>query len=129
LIWALLALLGIPIWFIAVVLIAAFRNRKAVRSNPEVFDFKLRKDDGWQRSKSYARWVSDVFIIHTGIALIRSDAAQAESIDVLGIIDPPPKGFEESPTEVHLKFASGEEFSAAVSTENLAAMLGPGQNR
>ena len=68
-----------------------------------------------------------MFIIHTGIALIRSDAAQAESIDVMDIIDPPPKGFEEGPTEVHLKFASGEEFAAAVSAENLAAMLGPNE--
>ena len=55
--WALLALLGIPLRFIAVVLIAAFRNRNAVRSSPDVFEFKLKKGDGWARLKSFALWV------------------------------------------------------------------------
>jgi len=69
-IWALLALLGIPIWFIAVVLLAAFRNRNHVRANPDIFEFEHRKGDGWQRGKSHARWVSDVMILHSGIALM-----------------------------------------------------------
>jgi hypothetical protein len=54
-IWATLALLGIPIWLIAIVLIAAFRNRNKVRANPDVFEYKLKKDDGWKRKKGYAR--------------------------------------------------------------------------
>ncbi len=61
-IWATLALLGIPIWLIAIVLVAAFRNRNKVRANPDVFEYKLKKDDGWKRKKGYARWVSDVLI-------------------------------------------------------------------
>ncbi|MCH7789589.1 MAG: hypothetical protein IH940_09120, partial [Acidobacteria bacterium] len=48
-IWATLALLGIPIWFIAVILIAVFRNRKQVRSRPDVFRFAEGTDDGWAR--------------------------------------------------------------------------------
>ena len=71
-IWALLALLGIPIWFIAVVLLAAFRNRNHARANPDIFEFKRRKGDGWQRGKSYARWVSDAMIVHSGIALMKA---------------------------------------------------------
>lgn len=55
-IWATLALLGIPIWFIAVVLIAAFKNRNAVRSNPNEFACRLKKGDGWRRKKGCARW-------------------------------------------------------------------------
>ena len=53
-IWALLALLGIPIWFIAAVLVVAFRNRSSVRSSPDVFEFVERKGDGWARRPGYA---------------------------------------------------------------------------
>ncbi|MCL1693957.1 MAG: hypothetical protein M3096_09750, partial [Actinomycetia bacterium] len=73
-----LALLGIPIWLIALILIAAFKNRNTVRSNPGVFEFKSKKGDGWNRGKGYARWVSDVLIVHSGIALIRTAAAQVD---------------------------------------------------
>ncbi len=54
-IWALLAFLGIPIWFIAVILVAVFRNRRQVRSRPEVFRFLEKTDGGWGRSVGYAR--------------------------------------------------------------------------
>jgi len=128
LIWATLALLGIPIWFIAMILIAAFKNRNTVRSNPDVFEFKLEKGDGWTRKKSYARWVSDVLIVHTGIALIRTAASQVEEINVVGPIDPSPKGLGEHPTEVTLTYSSSDAFSFAVSADNLTVALGPQQD-
>ena len=124
-IWALLALLGIPLWFIAVVLIAAFRNRNAVRSSTDVFEFKLKKGDGWARRKSFARWVSDVLIVHTGIALIRSQAAQVNAINVLDPTQPVPNNPGEVPTELEVAFTNGESLSIAVSAEHLDAALGP----
>jgi len=127
LIWALLALLGIPIWLIALILIAAFKNRNTVRSNPDVFEYKLKKGDGWARKKSYARWVSDVLIVHTGIALIRTAAAQVEAINVLGPIDSSPKGLGEHPTEVTMTYSGSDEFSFAVSADYLTVALGPDQ--
>lgn len=124
-IWATLALLGIPIWFIGVVLFAVFRNRKAVRSNPHVFEFRRKKEDGWQRGVNYARWVSDVLIAHIGLALIRTDAAQVESVDVIGRIEPAPKGLGESPSEVLVTFKGGRTETFGVAGESLTAMLGP----
>lgn len=127
-IWATLALLGIPIWFIALILIAAFKNRKNVRSNPDIFEFRTKKGDGWARGKSYARWVSDVLIVHTGIALIRTAAAQVEAISVLGPIESPPNGLGDHPAEVSLTYSAGKEFSFAVSDDDLTAALGPNQD-
>jgi hypothetical protein len=123
-IWALLALLGIPIWFIAVVLIAVFRNRKAVRSNLDVFEFRRSKGDGWQRGMNYARWVSDVLIVHVGLALIRTDAAKVESIVLLGEIETAPKGLGEDPSEVLITFEGGATETFGVAAENLNAMMG-----
>ncbi len=127
-IWATLALLGIPIWFIALILIAAFKNRNTVRSNPDIFGFKIKKGDRFTRGKSYARWVSDVLIVHTGIALIRTAASQVGSITVLGPVEPSPKGLGDHPTEVALTYSGGNKFSIAVSDDDLTAALGPDQD-
>ena len=127
-IWATLALLGIPIWFIALTLIVVFKNRKTVRSNPDIFEFKTKKGDGWARRKSYARWVSDVLIVHTGMALIRTAADQVAAINILGPIEPSPKGLGDRPTEVALTYSGGKEFSFAVSDEDITAALGPNQD-
>ena len=127
-IWATLALLGIPIWVIALILIAVFKNRKTVRATPDIFEFKTKKGDGWARGKGYARWVSDVLIVHTGMALIRTAAAQVEGITALGPIEPSPKGLGDHPTEVALTYSGGKEFSFAVSDDDITAALGPNQD-
>jgi hypothetical protein len=110
------------------ILIAAFKNRNTVRSEPDIFEFKPKKGDGWTRRKSYARWVSDVLVVHTGIALIRTAAAQVEAINALGPIEPSPKGLGEHPTEVTLTYSGGKEFSFAVSVDDLTVALGPDQD-
>lgn len=127
-IWATLALLGIPIWLIAIVLIAAFRNRNKVRANPDVFEYKLKKDDGWKRKKGYARWVSDVLIYHAGIALIRTDAFKISSIRILETTDLPSKGLGENPTGLEATYAGGETAVFAVSAQDLEAALGPNKD-
>lgn len=90
-IWALLALLGIPIWFIAVILVAVFRNRRKVLARPDVFRFVEPKDDGWARSAGVARWVSDVLIVHKGPALINTDAQHVINVEVGRKIEEPIK--------------------------------------
>ena len=127
-IWATLALLGIPIWLIAIVLVAAFRNRNKVRSNPDVFAYKLKAGDGWKRKKGYARWVSDVLIYHAGIALIRTDAFQISTTRVLDATVPPAKGLGEDPAVLEATYANGETATFAVSAQELDAALGPNKN-
>jgi hypothetical protein len=123
-IWAFLALLGIPIWIIAVVLIAVFRNRKKVRSNPDMFEYKLRENDEWKRGKGFARWVSDVLIFHAGIALIRSNAVQVAAVEVRDDIDVPQKGLGDDPTALVVTYTTGPTATIAVSAESLDSALG-----
>jgi hypothetical protein len=127
-IWATLALLGIPIWLIAIVLIAVFRNRNKVRANPDVFEYKLKNGDGWKRKKGYARWVSDVLIYHAGIALIRTDAFQIDTARILDTTDLPAKGLGDNPIGLEVTYAGGETATVAVSAQNLDAALGPNKD-
>lgn len=81
-IWALLALLGIPLWFIVLVLVAALGNRRAVTAGQGTFRFRTWTGKGWSRRRGVARWVSDVLVEHKGIALIRSDAEHVTHLEV-----------------------------------------------
>lgn len=120
-IWALLALLGIPIWFIAVILVAVFRNRRQVRSRPDVFRFVDKTEDGWGRSVGYARWVSDVLIVHKGPALVGADARQVLEVKIDGDIDEPPKKLDGDAVQVTWIFANSDPGRVAVSRSDADA--------
>jgi hypothetical protein len=113
-IWALLAFLGIPIWFIGVILIAVFRNRRKVLARPDIFRFVEPKDDGWSRSAGVARWVSDVLIVHKGPALIGTDAQRVVSVDLGERIDEPIKKLDGDAVEMLWTFEESEAKRVAV---------------
>jgi hypothetical protein len=56
-IWALLALLGVPIWLVLGGLCGALVSRRWFRAQPEVFALSFREhgDDGWPRTLAYGR--------------------------------------------------------------------------
>jgi len=124
-IWALLALLGIPIWFIASILVVVFRNRKKVRSSPDVFEFVGPTDKGWSRRPSYGRWVSDVLIVHMGIALVRTDARQIAAVDCSAQLADPPKRINDGGVEMVLSVSGGDDIRIAVSAAGAEKAAGP----
>lgn len=83
-IWALLALLGVPIWLIVGVLGGVWLTRRAFRQQPGVFEVAVRAADAekWPRGVADGRIVSDVLIINRGAALLRTDI---RAIDVSGL--------------------------------------------
>ena len=118
-IWALLAFLGIPLWFLAVILIAVFRNRRKVLARPDIFRYVEKTDDGWSRSAGVARWVSDVLIVHKGPALVGTDAEQVLSVEVRGDVDTPIKKLDADPVEMEWEFADSGSKRVAVSRSDL----------
>jgi len=73
-IWALLALIGVPIWLIVGALAAALLSRRRFRAQPGVFRLKERESghDQWPRLTGYGRVVHDVFVTNKGIAMVRT---------------------------------------------------------
>ncbi len=124
-IWALLAFLGIPIWFIGVILLAVFRNRRQVRSRPDIFRFLETKEGGWRRSVGYARWVSDVLIVHKGPALVGADAQQVTEATNDGEIDEPLKKLGGGAMRITWHLPEGGPRKVAVSTDDVAKAAGP----
>jgi hypothetical protein len=81
-IWALLYLLGVPLWLVIGALLFALWARSQVKGAPGVFPCKVRLASGafpglketWRPFASYGRWVHDVLIVHSGLSLVRSQA-------------------------------------------------------
>ena len=114
-IWALLALIGVPVWLIVIALAGALASRRRFRSQPGVFLLFLRPHDttDWPRRPSYGRYIRDVLIVNRGIALMRTSihtVVQADPLDV----GEAPKGLVD-PVAWTLRLEAGEVVDIAVS--------------
>ena len=123
-IWALLALLGVPIWLVAVVLVAVLRNRAQVRRTEGVFRYWGRShhgwsDHGWSRRAGHARWVSDVLLQHSGPGLARIQARQATDVRAVGRPEHPPRRADADAVELVVVFADGTEQRFAVAGRSI----------
>lgn len=83
--WIVLTALGVPTWFVVGLLAGALWSRRIHRRAPGVFPCKIRTvsgadgSGGWSRRTSYARWVHDVLLVHSGMALVRYQAFPVRS--------------------------------------------------
>jgi len=118
-IWALLALLGIPLWFIGSSLTAVVLHRSSVRKDVRTFAFKGSKSDGsWYRRTSFARWESDVFIEFQGPGLVRTDIAQVALVEVL-----PAETTDSAPVPVRVDFVDGRSETIGLTAEALPLLV------
>lgn len=85
--WLVLAALGIPTWFVVGLLVGALWSRRTHSHAPGVFPGKIRtvsaaeQAGGWSRRTAYARWVHDVLLVHSGMALVRYQALPVRAAD------------------------------------------------
>ncbi len=105
-------------------LIAVFRNCKSFRSASGVFEFFDRSDKGWKRRPGYARWVSDVLIVHSGTALIRTEARQVVTATVDGAVESPPRKLVEPASQLAFVFADETSLKMAVADSILELAQG-----
>jgi len=92
-VWALLAILGVPIWLIVGILLAIVLQRRNFKKQPGVFPCVIR-DEGatkWPRSQSFARQVRSVFVVNRGAALLRTEIHGVAEIHDLALGDNGPK--------------------------------------
>jgi len=129
-IWALLALLGIPVWFMLLVLAIVFHQRKVVLKRDDIFWYRTRTDTGWARHKGVARWASDVLVRHEGIALVRTLIDPVTTVEVNTISGNQPKGLGDDALEIRLTLAGQESpLRLAVSADSRDRARGPARLR
>jgi hypothetical protein len=113
-IWALLALLGVPIWLVVGALGAAIWSRRQFAGQPDVVRVKLRPlGQPWPRRRAYARAVHDVLVVNSGLALVRTTMHGVHQATADDGAAAPVKGIDD-PVIFALKFDDGSQALLAV---------------
>ena len=91
--WALLALLGVPIWLVVGVLVGVVLSRRNFQREDGVFAFNVRPEGAskWPRQVVYGRQVRDVLVTNRGAALVRTEFHAVDGVAELVLDDPPRK--------------------------------------
>jgi len=132
-VWALLVLLGVPLWLVVGALLLALRHRRRFRRRPEAFACKLRLLSGgfdgltstYPRGVAYAVWVHDVLIVHYGLArarmlLLPTLSAAVATHSVSGV-----KGLGPEPLALTLLLDTGAEVEVAAPEGAVSVLPGP----
>lgn len=90
-IWALLAILGVPIWLVVGILAGVLLSRRNFRRQDGVFAFNIRPEGAskWPRRVVYGRQVRDVLVINRGVSLVRTEFHAVDEVTNLALADPP----------------------------------------
>jgi hypothetical protein len=91
--WALLAILGVPIWLVVGVLVGVGLSRRNYQREEGVFAFNVRPEGAstWPRQLAYGRHVRDVLVTNRGAALVRTEFHAVDDVVDLVLDDPPKK--------------------------------------
>jgi hypothetical protein len=133
-IWALLAIIGVPLWLIALAIVLLLRARVKVRSIPGSVRCKVRSTTPgvpgirvrFPRTMCSVYWVHHVLIVHTGVFLTRSVPIGIAALESL----PQPwegthrPGRFESPVTVRLRADSGVDVEAVCADSDAHALMG-----
>jgi hypothetical protein len=131
----LLAVLGVPLWLVAGMVLGALYSRHQFKQAPGVFRCKLRLVAGtvgslkatWGRATAYGRWVHDVLLVNQGLALVR-----VLPIPVLEVVTGPDKAdpaevkrVGPAPRVLSLRVDGGATIELAAGEPDELRMLGP----
>lgn len=122
-IWALLAMLGVPIWLVVGLLIGILLRRRNFKKQPDVFPCVVR-DEGaakWPRAHSICRQIRDVFVVNDGAAYFRTEINAVDRVDQLEIGEDGPKKLVDPAGRV-LTLANGSRIEVAVSSADVARL-------
>src|SRR4051812_26773980 len=117
-IWAILVLLGVPLWLVIGVIGGTLWSRHQFHRQHGVFPLALRKpgNDKWPRLPAYGRVISDVFVVNRGVALQRTLIHRVVGADVL-VVTTSPKRIEDAVGRA-LELDDGDELEVALGPDD-----------
>jgi hypothetical protein len=117
-IWALLAILGVPIWLVVGFLLGVALTRRNFRRQDGVFAFNVRAEGAasWPRPLVYGRQIRDVLVTNRGAALLRTEVAAVDDVVDLALADEPKRPADAVGRLVSL--ADGRRLEVAVAADD-----------
>ena len=130
-----LAIVGVPLWLIAIVVIALLRARSKARGIPGSFLCKLRVvsgevaglDDSFARYQSVGQWVHKVLVLHGGNPfLIQTMPYGVEGLEQ-GPVDVPDGTVKriENPVAFTFRLDAGATLEVVCAERDVEAVRGP----
>lgn len=127
-VWAILFLLGIPLWFIAVgITVTVARNRR-LRARAGNFPARVRRPGKTRWTRGNAIWVSDVFVFRGSPAAWSEDLVQVVGVALRDPSDEERHKLRRVGNSIKiavLSTANGEIYEVAASSDQRPALLGP----
>jgi hypothetical protein len=128
-VWAILALLGVPLWLCALGIGAlVFRNR-ALRKRPGNIPVRVLRPGKKRWTRGHAVWVSDVFAWRASPASWMEGLAQVTDASLHESIAPETMKklhrLGDSPAVASLTLAGGEMIEVAARRDDRSALVGP----
>lgn len=127
-IWAILALLGVPLWLCAIGIFMLFFQNRKLRKRPGNIPVRVLRPGKKRWTSGHGIWVSDVFAWRGSPAAWNEDLVQAKAVS-LRYADKEEGGklhrIGDSPVIASLTLAGGETLEVAARAEHRSALAGP----
>jgi hypothetical protein len=127
-IWAILALLGVPLWLCAAGIFALVYRNRSLRKRQGDIPVRVQRAGKTRWTRGHAVWVSDVFAWRGSPAAWSEDLFEVTDARV-GALEPEElkrlHRMGEHPTVVTLTPDEGEPVRVAVDSAHREALLGP----
>ncbi len=127
-IWAILALLGVPLWLCALAILALVYRNNSLRQRDGDIPVRVQRAGKTRWTRGHAIWVSDVFTWRGSPAAWSEGLLQVTAASV-GTVEPEElkklHRLGDHPAVATLTPAAGEPLRVAVAAEHRVALLGP----
>jgi hypothetical protein len=128
-VWAILALLGVPLWLCAAGISVLILENRSLRKRPGDIPVRVLRPGKKRWTRGHAIWVSDVFAWRASPASWKEGLAQVTDASVHDSVDPRTKKklhrLGENPVVTSLTLVGGAMIEVAARREHRSALIGP----
>jgi hypothetical protein len=128
-VWAILALLGVPLWLCAAGVVVLILENRSLRKRPGDIPVRVLRAGKKRWTRGHAIWVSDVFAWRASPASWKEGLAQVTDASLHGSIAPETmkklRRLGDSPAVASLTLNGGAMIDVAARREDRSALMGP----
>jgi hypothetical protein len=128
-VWAILALVGVPLWLCAIGIAALVLRNRGLRKRPGNIPVRVLRPGKKRWTRGHAVWVSDVFAWRASPASWKEGLAQVTDASLHESIDPETikklRRLGDSPSVASLTLGGGAMIDVAARQADRSALMGP----
>jgi hypothetical protein len=127
--WAILALLGVPLWLCAAGITVLILENRSLRKRPGDIPVRVLRPGKKRWTRGHAIWVSDVFAWRASPASWKEAVVQVTDASLHEPVDPETvnklRRLGESPAVASLTLSGGAMIDVAAAADHRSALIGP----